>query len=366
LPLFAAVVTLSCRGATPESGTSVDASTLQPLWPRTDAAGSDANTCKDVVPLGFQFRPADVLLLFDRSDSMITEFGTGTRDSVVSGLLDNLVGVYQDKLHFGFQQFPDRDPCDAEQTVGCCAGTPSVPVAAFNAPAVQAGIAAASPPGGSTPTALALRHAREYFATLDDGVPDRYVLLATDGRPSCDIHGRLAEDVVNADGMRLLGPCRDALDEVQALVQAGIKVIVLGVGSGLEDDPGGQPGCLEDLARLGQGANAPLDGRPWFFSGSEPDRLETALQQIFGGTVQRSCVIDLDAVPPDPNAVAVYLDGHQVPRNRTYGWDYETPDDPTHIHFFGDYCRRIDRFQVTTAEVRYGCSPCLEPDAHCE
>src|SRR5207245_264756 len=102
------------------------------------------------------------------------------------------------------------------------------------------------------------------------------------------------------------------------------------------------------------------------YSGTDPDRLEAALQAIFGGTIHPSCELTLKDPPPDPDQVSVYLDGHQVPRNRNYGWDYESPDEPTHLHFFGDYCRRLDRFQVATIEVRYGCLPCQRDDAGCE
>jgi hypothetical protein len=362
---FAVVVTLSCRGATPEGMPPAVADAWQPSWPIPDGGEIDAPTCTDQYPLTFQRRQADVLLVFDRSESMITEFGTGTRYSVVADQLGELVDVYQDKLRFGFQPFPDRQPCE-NQSIGCCAGPPTVPLTLSDAPDIRAGIAAAAPPAGSTPTAGALRRAHEYFAALDDGNLDRYVLLATDGKPSCDINGHLADDVADADGMWVLGPCRDALGEVDGLVAAGIKVIVLGVGSGLQDDPGGQPGCLEELARRGMGAEARPEDRPWFFSGSEPDRLETALQAIFGGTIRPPCELTLKAAPPDPDQVAVYLDGHQVPRNRNYGWDYESPDEPTHLHFFGDYCRRIDRFQVDAIQVRYGCLPCMRDDAGCE
>jgi hypothetical protein len=360
LSLFVAFVALSCRGARPESPPALTPDASPPLWPRTDG-GPEVPLCIYTRQLTFAIRPADVLLLFDRSESMITEFGAGTRYSVVSTLLGQLVDVYQDKLRFGFQPFPDSEPCATGQR-GCCAGPPTVPLALSAAPAIRDAISQAAPPGGSTPTAGALRRARDYFAALDDGLGaprDRYVLLSTDGRPSCDINGRLAEDVLDpVDGTRVLGPCRDALDQVDGLVKAGIKVIVLGVGSRLQDEPGGLPGCLQELARRGQGADARPQDRPWFYSGADPDRLESALKTIFAGTVHLPCVVVLGEEPADPEQVAVFVDGHQVPRNRNYGWDYDSPDDRRSLHFFGEYCRRIDRFQIGAIEVRYGCPPC--------
>src|SRR4051812_11535768 len=105
---FAVVVTLSCRGATPESVPIVDGDAWQPSWSAYDDGGVDGPTCTEWHPLPFQRIPADVLVVFDRSESMITAFGTGTRYSVVAGELGDLVDVYQDKLSFGFQAFPDH------------------------------------------------------------------------------------------------------------------------------------------------------------------------------------------------------------------------------------------------------------------
>ena len=73
------------------------------------------------------------------------------------------------------------------------------------------------------------------------------------------------------------------------------------------------------------------------------------------------CSLSLYTSPPDPDLVNVLLDGHQVPRNRNYGWDYDSPDDTRQIHFYGEYCNRIHRFQVSTIDVRWGCPPCPDP-----
>jgi hypothetical protein len=359
--LYAILLLLGCRGATPPPR---GGDAARSLWPTFDAA--DADACGTGLRLDFQRRPADVLILFDRSESMLTEFSTGTRYSVVSEHLADLVDTYQDKLRFGFQQFPDVAGCGTDHASGCCAGGPSVPVALNSGADVRAAIAAAQP-GGSTPTAEALRRAREYFATLEDGIPDRYLLLATDGRPSCDAGGRLAEpDVLDAEGVRKAGACYDALAEVDRLVAAGVQVIVLGVGSSFLEGPAGQPPCLEELARRGRGALALPEDRPWYFPGTDREALEEALQRIFGGAIHPSCTLRLTTRPPDPGRVSVYLDGHEVPRHRNYGWDYVSPDDPQELHFYGDYCRRIHRFQVNALEVRWGCPPCMNDPRKCE
>jgi hypothetical protein len=356
--LVVAAALVACRGETTapisDAGPSFAPPPLSP-----GPAGTGPAQCPGVTwSVTFDHHSADVLVLFDRSGSMTTEFGDGTRYSVEAAVLSDLLGAYQDKLRFGFQAFPAKDDC-AGLAPGCCAIAPSVPVGDLKAAPMIAAIADAAPVSGSTPTAMALDLARQYFQTLDDGVPDRYLLLATDGRPSCDGSGHLAEaDVFDGSGARVAGACFDALAAVAQLTAIGVKVIVLGIGPGLADDPGGVPSCLEDLAAMG--GLARQEGQPAFFSGSDQARLESALQQIFAGAVRPSCDLTLHDPPADPHQVSVLLDGTIIPQDKKEGWIFDTAD-PRHIEIKGEYCHRVMRFEVKTLEVRGGCPPCGKP-----
>lgn len=348
----AVVLAVACRPTAAPTPVG-DASLAPARLPAVDAA---APLCgHPIASLPVALHPADVLLLFDRSGSMVTEFGSGTRFSVEAGLLDQLVARYEARLRFGFQAFPSHDCAGASP--GCCAGAPDVELADSDGDAIRAAIAGAAPVEGNTPTAAALRLAREYYARVDDGVPDRYVLLSTDGHPSCSATGRLEGDRFGANGARTSGPCHDALAEVDALVAAGIKLVVLGVGPDLDDDPNGGPSCLQEMAARG-GAASP--GRSAFYPAADPQQLERALQVIFGGVAPPTCLLALDEVPTDPSRVLVLVDGQPIPRSREHGWDWESPDDPTHLRLHGAYCERLERFQIQTVEVRYGCRSCPE------
>jgi hypothetical protein len=356
--LVLAAALVACRGEpTAPSSDAGPSFAPPPLAP--GPAGTGPAQCPDVPwPLAFDHRLADVLVLFDRSGSMTTEFGNGTRYSVEAALLSDLLGVYQDKLRFGFQAFPAKDDCTG-RAPGCCAIPPAVPVGDLQAAPMIAAIAEAAPVSGSTPTALALDQALQYFQKLDDGVPLRYLLLATDGRPSCDAGGHLAEaDVVDSNGARVAGACFDALAAVARLTAMGVKVIVLGIGPGLADDPGGVPSCLEDLAAMG--GLPRQEGQPAFFSGTDPDRLESALQQIFAGAARPSCGLTLPDRPADPHQVTVVLDGATIPQDDHEGWSFDAAD-PRHIEINGTYCRQVTRFEVRTLEVRGACPPCTKP-----
>jgi hypothetical protein len=316
-------------------------------------------------PLQFSPVPVDLMVLFDRSESMAAAFGDGTRYGVAAGLLNELLPAYEQRIRFGFQVFPFGVSCPAGYVRGCCAEPPSVPIGPGAAAAIRLAIEQAAALQGNTPTAEALRLARRYFLDLNDGVSDRYVLLVTDGRPSCGIDGQLPEPP--APG-RLGAACVDAAAEVDDLLAAGVRTIVLGIGSEvaprpagtgtLEDSTEAAVTCLSELAR--RGGTARVDGPPHYYVATQPDALERNLRLIFGGTTPRPCSFVLSDMPADRNQVQVLFDGKQIPRSRRDGWDFDPPDDSKRIAIFGEACRRLDRFQVSRVEVKYGCPPCEE------
>ena len=130
-------------------------------------------------------------------------------------------------------------------------------------------------PTGNTPTAMALQQAREYYARLADEVPDRYLLLATDGLPSCTLSGTLSPSQPDDVEAGISDACQDALVQVQALSSDGIKVVVLAVGAEPDDDTEGPPECLEQMAQAAEPQSLPGQGtirRPAPRSCSKPSR----------------------------------------------------------------------------------------------
>jgi hypothetical protein len=320
--------------------------------------------CTNPPLLPFAPRPADVLVLFDRSESMDLALGDRTRYEVAAQILRDLLPAYDDKIRFGFQAFPakaEKTACSPDFVSGCCAEPPSVAVAPAASAPILAALQAAAPASGNTPTALALQLAGEHFAALVDGVADRYVLLATDGSPSCTLAGKLPPAQL---GLAQGTACEEALSQVDKLVAADVRLIVLGIGSDVAADTHGTPSCLEALARRGGLQRA--DGGPALFLAGDQVAFETALQAIFGAAQRPSCLIDLMNEPTDPMQVRVRLDGHEIPRSHIDGWDYEPRLQARHIKLFGEACTRLQRFQVAELRVEYGCSPCGQGDIICE
>ena len=99
--------------------------------------------------------------------------------------------------------------------------------------------------------------------------------------------------------------CADALAEVNAMVALGVRVIVLGVGTGLADDPSGDDTCLDALAHAGGVAASP--GYPGFFTLSDSQQLHMVIEELFGGIVRPPCSVRLSNKVAIPLNMAVYM-----------------------------------------------------------
>jgi hypothetical protein len=309
-----------------------------------------------------QPKQADVLILLDQSGSMETAFGADTRYQAVTALLSDMVASYANHLRFGLQEMPGGEICGPQPNLGCCVSPPSIVTAPNNAQALLATLGAAGVLDGNSPTAAALKAAHAYFDGLDDGVENRYVLLATDGAPNCTLGGQLLNaDTFDSQGTRIAGPCFDALKEVNDLVADGVDVIVLGVDSDLGDDLDGQLGCLDALGHAGGAEASP--GSPAFYSVSDPRPLQLKLEQIFGGVTRMSCSLSLPNAVPVSSSITVSLDGQSIPLDVTDasggesgdGWYLDTTQIPPAVRITGAYCDQIERFDVATIRARYDC-----------
>jgi von Willebrand factor type A domain len=324
-----------------------------------DAPTGPAMACTTDAAIDLDPSDVDVLILFDGSESMGIGFGSGTRYSVVADVLAQLVDDYQGRIRFGFAQFPGADSLCSDSTVtGCCAGTPMVPVALYNGAAVEAALNQMLPLAGNTPTALALQFAHAYFSRLGDNVAKRYVLLATDGLPSCTLSGTLSPSPPDDGSGGISDACQDAVAQVQALGVDKIQVLVLAVGAELTGDPSGPPNCLDLMAQQG-GMPQSGSGRG-YYSAASPDALQSTLKQIFGGVEETSCLLDLYPPPSSTDPVAVYLDDQQIPYNPDNGWVFDPVGDAeaeSRVRIVGEYCDQIHQFRFSSIQAKFGCPP---------
>jgi hypothetical protein len=323
--------------------------------------------CKANLAVELDARFVDVLIVLDASESMGIAFGPGTRYSVLANLLTNLVDAYQSRIRFGLARYPGADAmCLGQAVVGCCVGPPSVEVALGNGEAMQEALDSGLLLAGNTPTASALSRASDYYAGLDDGIVDRFILLATDGLPSCTLSGQLSSNSPADADSGVSSACQEAVAQVQALSNQGINVLVLAVGAELTDDPAGPPSCLDQMAQAG-GMPSSLSG-PAYYSAASPESLQTTIESIFGGLVNLSCRFELDPAPTASAEVSVELDGQPIPRDRSHnhGWDFDPPGATGYIRIFGEYCDRIRHFRYSTVGASYTCPPQCANEIGCQ
>src|SRR5436190_8454415 len=148
------------------------------------AGGGGGRTC-GLQNFDVERKPAEILLLLDRSKSMIedtTSDGVTLKWNAVIPALKQVIMDTNEAVSWGLKVFPEGEGSE------CIAGsvTPNVvvPVAPMNAATVVSAIDATMALGNGTPTGDAVTAAFNYLKGLPSTNP-KYILLATDGAPSC-------------------------------------------------------------------------------------------------------------------------------------------------------------------------------------
>src|SRR5262249_17370931 len=149
----------------------------------------------------------------------------------------------------------------------CVAGTANVMPGLSTGTQINQALAGAFPAGAS-PTAASLMAAAS-LPTLHDPSRPNFVLLATDGLPSCS----------GAD------PSGATLAAIQTLAQANIKTFIIGFGP----DTLANPQLLNDMATAGGTARA---GAMKYYQANDLTELENAVWTIGGSVI--SCSYKLD------------------------------------------------------------------------
>jgi hypothetical protein len=344
------------QGGTTESSfpTLPDAAVVfEDVLPDTVPASGDVNC--GAIQSKLQKKPADLLLVLDRSTSMTQAMDSGNNcpagsttcsqrwDTVISAL-GTVLAASSNDLNWGLKFFSSPASSGTGGRGGGGTGgrgggvTPGggnncyvsagveVPVGPGNTARIQSQISAAGN-AGYTPTRLALDAAVAYLKTVSDG-NNKFILLATDGEPNC------------GDGASTTTSDLDATKTAaQNAADAGYKVFVIGVGP--------ETGNLTSLAQAG--------GTGDFYPALSPDDLSAALNDIVG-IVAAGCTYELPSAPVPPDAVGVYIDKNRIPQSDTDGWSY-APGSSTTININGSYCEALTSGQSTQVEIFLPCEP---------
>jgi Mg-chelatase subunit ChlD len=285
--------------------------------------------------------PVDVLLVLDRSGSMADneiEDGVSRWEGIVP-VLNSTVTSTDATVGWGLKTFPEGVNNLCEETSVTTAI--DVPIAPANGAQIVAAVDATQPNGAGTPTAQALAAAVTYLSgrTTDH---QQFILLATDGQPSCTLDWDEDSD----------GASDDARGAATAAFQAGFPVYVVGV---LDEDP--SDSTVETLNGMALSGGKPtgVDGDEYrFYLASSQEALTQSLTEITGQVA--SCVFPFESAPPDAENIAVKLDGKKLSRDasRADGWDY-TDAEHRGIELYGSACEQLKQGSQNSVQVIFGC-----------
>lgn len=306
----------------------------------------DSGTC-GLVRFNLERKPAEVMLVLDRSKSMKDNLmdmtpaaGEPTKWSQAIPALQQVLAMSGADISWGLKTFP-------EDGAECGAGTVSpkidVPITKMNAATVSAAVGAVQPEGNGTPTGAAVAVAAAYLKGLGTDAK-KYILLATDGQPSCYGSGS------SLGGGNSAQARTDAVGAVTTAATDGYHTFVVGVATKPSDAM-----TLNMLAAAGLEPRAdpnPLATK--YYLAATQNELVTALNAIVGQV--STCTFPLNPPPPVPNRIAVKVTGVKAPQDTTHtdGWDY-TSGDYTSLQVYGSWCDMIRTAAANMVEIVYGC-----------
>ncbi len=288
--------------------------------------GGGEMTCGEM-SVDLERLPPEVLLLQDRSSSMQQKDDRMTmRWDEVKPAMNAVITATDSMVSWGMKYFPSKATPYCVMDPGA-----EVPVAAMNAVPLLASLNA-SPLVKGTPTADAIKEGAAYLKTIKTKNP-KFILLATDGEPDCDVMG---DDKVRAT--------RNTLVELTTAVGAGIRTFVVGIAI--------NKASIATLDMMATAGGTARMGTPKFYPATDRKQLSDVLSMI--ATEIATCVFPLKEQPPMPKFVGVTVNGASVPSDAAAGWSYGP--NMMSIQLNGAAC---DALKVSTGKanvmITFGC-----------
>ncbi|HMF44903.1 MAG TPA: vWA domain-containing protein [Polyangia bacterium] len=266
----------------------------------------------------------DIIVALDRSASMSTTSLAGTMSRLDVALADlyDVVQHYQGSVRFGYVGFPAPASMSCSNGQACCADSNFMFPTTMAYQGFHVATTACDPttPQCTTtadrPTDVALRICGNTYNMFDSQNRNRFVLLVTDGEPSCGSRDQ----------------CSDAQSEIAMLSgnPTQVDTVVIGIGDS------GAP-CLQQLALSG---GHHLQNAPYYYHVTSSQDLQTAISSAVTDLAQIACTIDIYSPLSNPDRLGVFIDGVPVPHNMYDGWEYQGQDKST-IKLSPSWCDRL-------------------------
>jgi hypothetical protein len=314
----------------------------------------DPNTCEKLQLPSDPLSP-EILIVQDRSGSMV---GLGdmrnagkNRWAPSVSALKKLTSELTDTVAFGLMLFPAPGTGGAGGLggflgglagggggtaggPGCSPGMVNVEVATGNAAEIASVLDMSAPDVGATPTAASLDAAK---GALDKGIcadcrdAPKYVLLVTDGQPTCGANGAATtapEDIDNTNA---------AIDELAA---AGIKTYVIGYDTASDPDAAA---AMDSFAMHG--------GTDHHLPVEDEASLLAELTRIAGSLVPCEFELSDKAQIPDPSYVRVEIDGMTY----NFGTDWHLEENKVVLTPEGGACPKLRDAKLHSLKITREC-----------
>ena len=313
--------------------------------------GAKSKTASKVAP--------DILILLDRSGSMNDDIndqmcrpdggigapagcGPDSKWAKVTPAITQVVSETEADVNWGLKFFPD-----SATAICSVSTTAAVPVGPRNAAAIAAAIMGATTANGGvmgfngTPTRSAAAGATTYMMGLTDMSP-KYILLATDGLPTCANNSAMADDSAAA------------VTAVDTARMAGFPTFVVGIATG---------GATSDttLSNLANAGGLPRAGTPTYYPVSSAADLAAAIRTLIG--VAATCTFQIGPPPTsdgttDLKFIKVFGDNLEIMKDTSHanGYDY-TDSTMNAIQVYGPLCDQIMSGAIHDVTVAFTCIP---------
>jgi hypothetical protein len=327
------------------------------------------------------FVPPNLVLVLDKSGSMLAPFGTSTRWETLVQVVTQVTSAYENVIQFGAKWFPTALSCMGGTSYYCdgvifgadCFGIVAglgdacTVNAGFDSPALAPTLNNAANIVSALPTAVEIDQYcwtptqsgfEEAVAALKLAVPDatedRRIMLIIDGAISdgtlytqgC-IESVPAPFIYTELDSGLLGAISNAFSN-DGIVTYVVTIDAVGAGTVTQANAYAQAG----------GAPNPDPGSD-FYPGDDPTQLNLALDSIAASVV--TCDIQLSVPPLSPDDVAVTVDGVSYDQvsaadcgNSVDGWYYSVPY--TQMTLCGNACDAFKALPVPSADVEFFCT----------
>jgi hypothetical protein len=315
---------------------------------KRDAAGGkqqttdlDPETC-DKLNINARPQAPRILIVQDRSGSMVGYGDTRNmgknRWAPSANAIKKLTSDLTETVAFGLMLFPSKAagpwgrPTPA---TSCGPGKLNVPVATMTADAIAMALDANPPDIGATPTASTLEVAKG--ALSEDGCvdcgnpPPMYVLLVTDGQPTCGANGVATPTSEEVDA---------TVAAIEDLRKNNISTYVIGYDTA-SDPPAA---AAMDLFAMAGGTDK-------YLPVEDEASLLAELTRIAGQLVP--CEFELSSDIPDPTYVRVEIDGVTY----EYMKDWHVEDRKIVLTPEGGACPTLRDAKVHNLKITRECKP---------